>query len=449
MFEHLFNAFSAGGKNLYYVGGAVRDMLLCKEPKDFDFTTDALPEQTTQILEDGGWKPWPLGEKFGTVAATIDGHDIEITTHRKDMTPGRHPDVAFTDNLETDLQRRDFTINSMAMDKTGQIIDPFNGHTDLLKRVIKTTGSPASRFGEDPLRMLRAVRFVSQLGFNLNRGTRNVMYSFAHAIMSVSRERWLEEMNKLLLGEHTTKALDIMYQTRLFGYVLPEVFHITMGEVGNLPSKDLWYHTKRVIENSEPKVDVRWAALLHDIAKPQTRFETKSEVHFFQHEYLGAEMVENVARRLKMSNDMRRSIKGLVAMHQRIGDVVSRRNTPPVSKNALRRMARDCEEKGCSLDSLISLFEADCSSRKKSVRLRQKAHGELLREALKDMKAEDLRPSLPSGIGKQIMEKFDLSPGPEVGEVKRKLDQMLLDGVITQETPVDEMLSLVEEDTCT
>ena len=445
MFQKLFETFEANGFKLYHVGGSVRDMLLGKTPKDYDFTTDALPTQTQEILDRGGFRHWPLGEKFGTIAAFVDDNEVEITTHRKDMTPGRHPDVAFTTKLEVDLERRDFTMNSMAMDKDGNIIDPFGGQKDLVKRMLKTTGAPVSRFGEDPLRMLRAIRFVSQLDFNMHRRTKSVIYSFAHAIMSVSRERWLEEMNKLLLGNNVSKALEILYQTRLLGYILPEVFPITMKEKGELPSKDLWFHTKKVVSNSKAQLDVRWAALLHDIAKPQTRLEDKREVHFFQHEYLGAEITECVARRLKMSNEMRHSIKGLVALHQRIGDIVSRKNDPAVSKNALRRLVRDCEGKSCSIESLIELFAADCSSKKKGIQERQRSHTGLLRKALGEMREDELKPRLPKGIGEAIMKRFDLKPGPKVGEIKNELDQMLLDGKILASMSIDDMLAMLRE----
>ena len=205
-FQKLFKIFKINGKKLYHVGGSVRDMVLGKEPKDFDFTTDARPEDTKRILESAGIKTYPLGEKFGTVAAKHGNLQIEITTHRKDMTPGRHPDVAFTDNLQEDLSRRDFTINSMAMDESGKIIDPFGGKKHLGERVIKTTGNPMERFGEDPLRMLRAVRFASQLGFNIERRTKQAIFISTQAILNVSRERWFEEMSKLLVGAYAGRA---------------------------------------------------------------------------------------------------------------------------------------------------------------------------------------------------------------------------------------------------
>lgn len=464
MFERLFNAFEQGRKNLYHVGGSVRDMLLGKSPKDYDFTTDALPNETQEILDVAKIKHWPLGEKFGTIAASIilnnNMIDIEITTHRKDMTPGRHPDVSFTNNLIEDLARRDFTINSMAMTKNGALIDPFNGQKDLGRRLIRTTGNAHDRFSEDPLRMLRAIRFVSQLNFALSTPVKNVIATYAQTILTVSRERWLEEMNKLLVGPNILKALHDLVDTRLFGYMLPEAFTMTLKQDSKLMSKDLWHHVTTVVKKSPPRTNVRWAALLHDIAKPQTRVEyikrydkmgnAIGEVHFFQHEYLGAEMVEGIARRLKMGNSQRRAIKGLVALHQRIGDVVSRRNEPPVSNSALRRIIRDCDKWGCNINDLIDLFEADCSSARRETLERQSAHAKLLREALEQIKEEDLRPRLPSGIGNAIMHRFNLEPGPEIGAIKNKMDEMLINGLINVKMSPEEIIdAYLKEEKCT
>jgi poly(A) polymerase len=449
MFEKLFEAFNKEGKDLYHVGGSVRDKLLGKRPKDYDFTTNALPNDTIRVLENVGFRPWALGEKFGTVAVFVgkpNPQQIEITTHRRDMTPGRHPDVSFTTDLKEDLARRDFTINSIAMDMDGNLIDPFGGAGDLSKKIIKTTGNPYERFSEDPLRMLRAARFFSQLGFTVDINSFKAIREYAQSIMVVSKERWLDEMDKLLVGPNASKAVTFLRDSRLLWYILPELCSVMMPDSGKIRSKNLWYHIGVVIEKSIPRVDVRWAALLHDIAKPQTRFEKNNEVHFFQHECLGAEMVEGIARRLKMGNRQRRRVKALVFLHQRICNIVSRRYVPPVSKSGLRRLIRECDERGCSVYDLIDLFEADCSSQRADVLERQSAHATLLREAVKELEKEALRPQLPSGIGNEIMSRFNLTPGPEVGKIKKVLDEMLLDGKITGSMSFDEIFSKMEEE---
>lgn len=439
-FDKLFGAFQDAGFKLYHVGGSVRDMMLGREPKDYDFTTDARPAQTKDILKKAGYKYWPLGEKFGTIAASFGGVDVEITTHRKDMTPGRHPDVVFTDNLEEDLARRDFTINSMAMDSKGKVIDPFNGLKDLGKRIVKATGNPKARFGEDPLRMLRAVRFCSQLDFNMDTKTLSAVEEYAQAIMTVSRERWFDEMSKLLLGD-VRKGFTLLYNSRLLGYLLPEVYAMTLNDPqAKITSKNLSRHTMLVAAGTPSRLTLRWASLLHDIGKPYTRFEDGHEVHFWQHEHLGAEMVEGIARRYRMSNKLRRSIKGLVAMHQRVGDVVSRRYDPPVSENALRRLIRECDDRGCDIDDLIDLFAADCTSTRPHVLERHSAHSKLLKEALADIREKDSRPKLPKGLGNAIMDRFHLEPGAKVGEIKKILEELLFEGKINPDMTSEQIV---------
>lgn len=439
-FEKLFQAFEDDGCKLYHVGGSVRDIMIGRESKDFGFATSARPEETKEILGRTGYKYWPLGERFGTIAAKIGDDQIEITTFRKDITQGRKPEVEFTDNLEEDLARRDFTMNSLAMDSKGQIIDPFNGIKDIGKRLVKATGNPKARFSEDPLRMLRAARFCSQLDFSMDDRTFEAIKSYAQAIMTVSRERWFDEMSKLLLG-NIHKGFTILYNSRLLGYLLPEVYAMTLDEPhAKIPSKNLSRHTILVAANTPSRLALRWAAIFHDIGKPYTRFEDDKEVHFWQHEYLGAEMVEGVARRYRMSNRLRRSIKGLVALHQRVGDIVSRKYDPPVSENALRRLIRDCDERGCEIEDLIDLFAADCTSARKHILKRHGAHSKLLKEALEAIREKDARPKLPKGIGNVIMDRFNLEPGAKVGEVKAKLDKLLLEGVIKSDMTPEQII---------
>lgn len=444
-FQKLFEAFTNKGLELNLVGGCVRDIYIGREPKDWDFTTNALPEITKDILSNApGIKScWPIGEKFGTIAAILDTDEqVEITTYREDLTEGRHPEVRFCKTIKEDLSRRDFTMNSLGLNLDGTIIDPFKGQEDIKNNIIRTTGNPYERFSEDPLRMLRAVRFVSQLGFKIEPKTFNAIYNSAHFICSVSRERWLEEMNKLLLGDYASAGVEILKNIRLLNYILPEMMPLTFRTEGSLPSKNVWWHILTVIDKSPKILDVRWAALLHDIAKPQTRFEQGEEVHFFQHELLGAEMVEGITKRLKMGNEQRKSIVGLVALHQRVGDVVSRKYDPPVSVSGLRRIIRECEEHGCDIRNLVELFGADCSSKRPEIIERQTAHRALLIKALDEIKEEDLRPRLPSGIGNIIIEKFNLLPGPEVGVVKRKLDEMLLNGEISSKMTNEEIIEV-------
>jgi poly(A) polymerase len=444
-FDTLFQAFAKSGYSLYYVGGAVRDMLLGLTPKDFDFATSARPEQTKEILTAAGLPWFPIGEKFGTIATKLtDGYQVEITTYRRDLTEGRHPDVAFSDNLEEDLSRRDFRFNSMACGPDGKIIDPFGGKADLESGRIACTGDAFARFSEDPLRMLRAVRFVSKFGFTMEIRTEKAIRDLGNSILMVSRERWLEEMDKLLVGTYAEEAIELLAKTRLLWFLVPEL--LAVWQASQLPTKshkDLWFHIKTVITRVPGRPDVRWAALLHDIAKPQTEGHKDGKIHFLGHDALGAEMVTGIARRFKMSNERRKAIRGLVFLHQRVSAAMEDSNQ--VNMRVLRRLARECQERDCRIEDLIDLFGADCSSAKPYRRNLVAEQHAALRTALEQMREEDLRPRLPAGIGNAIMEKFGLKPGPGVGELRQKLDDMLVNSEINADDSIESMLSKLEE----
>lgn len=444
-FTELFNIFKKNQHSFYFVGGCVRDFLLNRQPKDYDFTTTAKPEQIVEILQQVNCKFWTIGEKFGTIVALWEGQQIEITTHRKDMTAGRHPDVVFTDDLKTDLERRDFTINSMAADENFNIIDYFNGQQHLRDRSIVATGNAIQRFREDPLRMLRAIRFAAQLGFYLDLRTEDAVRSYNSSILTVSAERCYDELTKLLLAPDVKNGLELLYYTGLLGLLLPEVFPITMlDRTTEVHSKDLWEHTKDVVSNITNSPVSKWSALLHDIGKPATRGETSIKtVHFFGHEVVGAQLANSICRRLKMSNEMRKSIIGLILLHQRAGDAIK---DGVVSHSALRRLVRDCDDNNCSISDLFDLFEADISSKDSWRLIRHNKQAELLRKELENLTKREAQPLLPSGIGNAIMERFNLQPSKEVGKIKEKLDQMLLDGKINNSMSTNEILNVYEKD---
>jgi tRNA nucleotidyltransferase (CCA-adding enzyme) len=441
-FLKLSETFLARGVELFLVGGCVRDHLLNLEPKDYDLNTSARPELTKEILEGLPIVTtiWPLGEKFGTIAAKLDnGQQIEITTFRKDLSPGRHPDVAFTTDLTTDLERRDLTINSMACGSDGMIIDPFGGQKDLEARRIACTGDAFARFSEDPLRMLRAIRFVSKFGFTLDARTALAIKELGNSILMVSRERWLEEMDKLLVGPYVESGLQWLAQSRLLWFLLPEMLITWERSLKDQKDiKNLWGHIKLVVSKVPARADIRWAALLHDIAKPQTMGYKGGKIHFLGHEALGAEIVTGIARRFKMSNEKRRSVRGLVFLHQRVSAAME--EDKQVNMRVLRRLARECKERSCRIEDLIDLFGADCSSVKESKRNMVAEQRAALVLALGQMREEDLRPKLPAGIGDAIMIKYGLKPGPEVGVLRQKLDKMLIDGEIETNDSIESML---------
>src|SRR6185437_6370521 len=294
-------------RSLFLVGGSVRDLVLGKPTHDLDFTTDATPEQTKQILASAGpTGTYAIGEKFGTIGATFDGVVVEITTFRTESyQPGsRKPEVRYGQSLVEDLARRDFTINAMALDlTTDELIDPFGGRQDLEARLVRAVGGPAERFTEDPLRLLRAVRFVAQLGFDLDPATGAAIKDCARLLRQVSRERIFEEMNRLLIEPHATRGLRLLADLGLFDEFMPEVNDLR-GTTQGKRSKDVFEHTLRVIDRTPPDLVRRWAALLHDIGKPRTFVQIDGEIHFPGHELVGERLSAEILTRLRADADL-------------------------------------------------------------------------------------------------------------------------------------------------
>ncbi|MGH2548656.1 MAG: CCA tRNA nucleotidyltransferase, partial [Thermomicrobiales bacterium] len=315
--------FAEAGAELYLVGGPVRDLLLNQTPKDLDFTTNQLPASTQALGRAAGASTVLLiGEEFGTVGFVVpvqsgESEQIEITTYRSESYPDetRRPSVTHDVSLDGDLARRDFTINAIAAHPlTGEIVDLFDGQSDIALGKVRAVGDPDERFLEDPLRLLRAARFVAQLGFLVDSATRNAMEQHASELKRISVERVYAELTKLLCGAWAGHGLDLLLSTGLFDVAMPELQPLahdalrdathTMGR-----EKDLWEHTMRVIERAPARPVVRWGALLHDAAKPLTRtIDLNGEVHFFGHEREGAHIAGRLLRRLKASNATSRSV---------------------------------------------------------------------------------------------------------------------------------------------
>src|SRR6266446_6564196 len=289
----LAEAFLAQHKQLYIVGGTVRDVLLHRgESNDADLATDAKPDEIKQIVAPTHPNAVILvGERFGTVRLHYSSDIIEITTFRSERynPESRKPEVCFGTSLEDDLLRRDFTINAMARHPlTGQIFDPFGGRQDLDAHILRAVGGePDKRFDEDPLRLLRAVRFAAQLDFTIEPETRRSIIRQAAKLQKISRERIRDEMNKLLVSPHPAKGLDLLVELGLMEWIIPEVLElrgVSQQVVRTVSSKDVYVHVLRVVERSSPQLVCRWSALLHDIAKPRTRTVEDGKVHFFGHE---------------------------------------------------------------------------------------------------------------------------------------------------------------------
>lgn len=435
MLESLAQAFAQTGHELYLVGGVVRDVLLDRPaPSDLDFATSALPEQTREIasgLNHAGL--YDVGERFGTIGivfATENGPlPVEITTFRSEhYLPGsRHPDVVYGDSIADDLGRRDVTVNAIAVDvRTGEVVDPFYGQADLAMGLLRAVGDPDERFREDPLRLLRVARFVSQLGFAVEAETRAAMMRQASTIETVSAERVLAEITRLLCGEYADHGLEILRETALFSVAMPELMPLddsTRDRPGIHREKDLWEHTKRVVVQSPPRPHVRWAALLHDAAKPLTRsVDAAGEVHFFGHERVGAGIVHKLLGRLKADKATRVAVTRMVDMHLRPASY----DAATWTDSAVRRLALEADG---ILPDLLDLAAADVTSARAHKQRAAAGRVQGLRDHLsrleQDMALSRLRSPLD---GNDLMQMFERPPGKWIAAVKDHLRELVIDG---------------------
>lgn len=315
-----------GTNEVYLVGGSVRDFLLGKHPKDYDYCTPLDPDTIEDRVKKAGRKAYTVGKRFGTVGCKFEINGewqiVEITTFRNESyTYGsRKPAVTFSSNVHEDLSRRDFTINAIAMKPNGKIVDPFNGQRDLKEGVIRCVNSPKQRFKEDPLRILRAVRFASRFGYMIEPNTLNQAQKMRFELYNVSKERWVTELDKILVGEHSDKGLFYLELLNLLDVIFPEL-SIQVGYEQNNPhhSHTLWEHTKRVVQMiPNDDLELKWVGLLHDIGKPFTRTQNKHGYsNYISHELVGAEMSLKISNYLKFSNERRDYIYETIKNHLR------------------------------------------------------------------------------------------------------------------------------------
>jgi poly(A) polymerase len=442
-------AFDAAGRELYLVGGSVRDAFLGRLSPDLDFTTDARPEQVQQIVRRWADSVWETGIEFGTVGVGKGEHRLEITTFRADTYDQvtRNPEVRFGDRLDDDLVRRDFTVNAMAVRVTsagpGEFVDPLNGLAALRAQVLDTPAAPEISFGDDPLRMLRAARFVSQLGFTVAPRVRTAIEEMAPQLGRISAERVAAELDKLLLGADPVAGIDLLVQTGMGEVVLPEVGGMQMAIDEHHQHKDVYQHSLTVLrqavalEDDGPDLVLRWSALLHDIGKPATRrHEADGGVSFHHHEVVGAKMVRKRLRALKYSKQMVDDISQLVYLHLRFHGYGGGKWTD----SAVRRYVTDA---GPLLPRLHRLVRADCTTRNKRRAARLQVNYDQLEARIAELTAqEDLARVRPDLDGNQIMQLLDIPAGPQVGEAWRFLKELRLDrGPLTDDEARAELLA--------
>jgi poly(A) polymerase len=447
--------FAAAGHELYLVGGSVRDAALGRPLTDLDFTTDARPEQMQKILRPWADALWDTGIEFGTLGVGKGDDRLEITTFRADTYDrvSRNPQVRFGDRLADDLVRRDFTVNAMAVrldpdaaSGLGEFLDPLGGLVALRAKLLDTPAAPEVSFGDDPLRMLRAARFVSQLGFTVAPRVLEALLQMAPQLQRITAERVAAELDKLLLGADPVAGVDLMVQTGLGDVVLPEVGAMRMAIDEHHQHKDVYWHSLTVLRQAidlegadGPDLVLRWAALLHDIGKPGTRkHEAEGGVSFHHHEVLGAKMTRKRMRALKYSKQMVEDVSQLVYLHLRFHGYARADGTGRWTDSAVRRYVTDA---GPLLPKLHKLVRADCTTRNKRRAARLQAAYDNLEARIAELAAkEDLARVRPDLDGNEIMRILDIPAGPQVGQAWRYLKELRLDrGPLSHEEAVEEL----------
>jgi poly(A) polymerase len=424
--------FAAAGHGLHLVGGSVRDALLGRLGDDLDLTTDARPEQVLELVKDRG-PTWDVGIAFGTVGVQVGGARVEITTYRSEAyaRESRKPAVAYGDNLADDLVRRDFALNAMALalpdwKAPDAFVDPYGGLEDLAAGVIRTPGRPEDSFDDDPLRMLRAARFASQLGFTVAPEVVAAMTDRAPRIAIVSAERIRGELEKLLLGRHPRLGLTLLVDTGLADQVLPELPALRLEIDEHHQHKDVYEHSLQVLERAiglegegGPDLVLRLAALLHDIGKPATRrLEAGGGVSFHHHEVKGAHLARKRLRALTFGKDVVEAVFLLTEMHLRFHGY-GQPGTSPWTDAAVRRYVHDA---GDQLERLHRLTRSDCTTRnrRRAERL-SAAYDDLERRIAELAEREELGRIRPDLDGTAIMEILGIPPGRRVGRAWQHL----------------------------
>jgi len=449
LLKELGEKISKNGFEVSLVGGPVRDAVLGKLVKDLDLTTNAKPEEIQKCLK--GWADsiWDVGIKFGTVGAKVKDYVFEITTYRTEQyeDTSRKPSVEFGKTLEEDLARRDFTINAMALRLPNfELVDIYNGLTDLNNKILRTPLDAQISFSEDPLRMLRAARFMSKLDLKPQADLVEAMKILAERLKIVSMERINDEFNKLLLTDKPRPGIELLVETGVAEHFLPELPALKLEIDEHHHHKDVYQHSLTVLDQvidletkHQPQIEadlvLRIAALLHDIGKPKTRkFEGEGRVSFHHHEVVGARLAKKRLEKLRYSNEIIEQVCLLIELHLRFHGYGDGKWTD----SAVRRYVRDAEEQ---LIRLHKLTRADCTTRNdaKAEKLRN-AYNDLEQRIVELSKQEELKSMRPELDGAEIMKVLNIKPGPEVGKAYQFLLDLRLDkGIIGIEKATEEL----------
>ena len=441
--------FAAAGFALHLVGGSVRDALLGRLGNDLDFTTDARPERVLELVDGWAEGTWESGIAFGTVGLVRRGFRIEVTTYRAEAYDrgSRNPEVTYGDSLIEDLARRDFSVNAMAValpdwKAPEAFVDPYGGLVDLAQGVLRTPGTPQDSFGDDPLRMMRAARFASQLGFVIDPTVIAAMSQLAARLEIVSVERIADELSKLLCGAHPRAGLELLVDTGLAAYVLPELPALRLEIDEHHQHKDVYDHTLQVLERAialetdGPDLVLRLAALLHDVGKPKTRrLEPGGGVSFHHHEVVGASMARRRLKALRYPKDVTAAVTLLTELHLRFHGYGT---GSAWTDSAVRRYVTDA---GDQLARLHQLVRSDCTTRnRRRAATLAGAYDHLERLIAELAESEELGRIRPDLSGDDIMELLGVPAGPVVGRAWKHLLEVRLErGPLPREQAVAEL----------
>ena len=434
LLTELGERFTKAGFEISLVGGPVRDAFLGRESPDLDFTTNALPDQILGVLKGWASNTWDVGREFGTIAATVEGKQVEITTYRADSydKKTRKPTVEFGKDLESDLIRRDFAVNAMALRLPDRVfVDPHGGLQDLIAQKLKTPSDPEISFSDDPLRMMRACRFAAQLSFDIDIDTFQAMMSMANRIEIISQERIRDELIKLLLSDKPRLGLTALVDSGIADYVLPELPALKLEADEHHHHKDVYQHTLTVLEQSmdyeadyQLRGDLisRMAALLHDIGKPATKkLEPGGAVTFYHHDIVGSKLAQKRLKELRFDNETIKAVSLLIELHLRFFGYSDQQ----WSDSAVRRYVRDA---GDQLQRLHILTRSDVTTRNKRKAERLAFAYDDLEQRIKEIsEKEELNAMRPDLDGEQIMQILEIPAGPEVGKAYKYLLELRIE----------------------